>query len=209
MIVHLHDFQGLDVDIDLPDTSTVADLRSRLQADGAYDPANAQFFKSGRQLEDSTIIATLDFSGDNVIVVLKRDAFGDRSFPTHQPPSEYGRSRLREFFIENPAEPPPRQPAAREEHHGFFGRPFFMRGGDEEVESFVLPSDIFLARGDGPEEEDGRDGDEHPTATFIAEMGQRGIPRRVVMQALAQAGYDLDAAEELLEGAQMPILRMS
>jgi hypothetical protein len=209
MIVHLHDFQGLDVDLDVPDSSTVADLRLRLQADGLYDPSSAQFFKSRQQLTDSTVIATLDFSVNNVIVVLKRGAFGDQSFPTHQPPSEFGRSRLREFFIAPPSESSPQHIDAGDEDHGILRHRLFLQ-------SDVIPFDDlfgqqlgFVPRGDGggaPEEEDTDDG---LISVFIAEMRHRGHSRRVIMNALFQSGSDLDAAEQILQDGQGFVLRMS
>jgi hypothetical protein len=112
MIVHLHDFQGFDIDLDVPLSSTIGDIRSYLQSEGLYDTSNAQFFKSGHELVDSTSLHVLNFSVDNVIVVLKRGSFGVKSFPTDDPPSEFSCSRLREFFISKSAEPEPPQPAA-------------------------------------------------------------------------------------------------
>jgi hypothetical protein len=112
MIVHLHDFQGFDVDLDVPASSTIGDIRSLLQSEGLYDTLNAQFFKSGEEVVDSTSLGVLNFSGDNVIVVLKRGLFAGKSFPTDDPPREFGRSRLRDFFISKPGEPEPPQPAA-------------------------------------------------------------------------------------------------
>jgi hypothetical protein len=196
MILHLHDFQDLDVEIDIPEASTIGQLRARLQTELSYNAAHCLFFQNGLQLNDSVVLQPSAFSESNLIVLFNREVFPDKSFPTHQPPSEFRRSRLQEFFVARPQthdseERPPARESDRDRRDIDFDPLRFMLRHRSSDSDDAFPD--FVA--DDPE-----------ISAFLREMLERGHPRAMIMEALDTSGNDIDQARERLSRA-MPFRR--
>jgi hypothetical protein len=186
MQLHLHDFQTLDIDLDVADPITVGELRSQLNP--KYETLNSLIFRNGRALNDATVLQASQFTENNVLAIFNRNIFPEKSFPSDQPPARFRRSRFSAFFVpdQKPSEKGPEQAPVPE---------------PVEDNDVPLPRRFWFTRrrsGDNDAPMQPRSGIE--VREFMNEMAQHGILPSVIYEALSQSHFDFDATRQALLG---------